>query len=75
VRGLGLGKGKSLQQVTEEMGMVIEGVNTTKAVYDFSKMYHVDMPITSAVYQVLYENKPLRTAVADLMARPLKSED
>ncbi|MBZ6008587.1 NAD(P)H-dependent glycerol-3-phosphate dehydrogenase [Leuconostoc gelidum] len=73
--GLGIGKGKSLQQVTEEMGMVIEGVNTTKAVYDFSKTYHVDMPITVAVYQVLYENKPLHTAISDLMARPLKSED
>ncbi|MGY3742010.1 NAD(P)H-dependent glycerol-3-phosphate dehydrogenase [Leuconostoc inhae] len=73
--GLGLGQGKSLQQVTEEMGMVIEGVNTTKAVYDFAKTYHVDMPITNAVYQVLYENKSLRQAIADLMARPLKSED
>jgi len=73
--GLGLGEGKSLQQVTEDMGMVIEGVNTTKAVYDFSKTYHVDMPITDAVYQVLYENKPLRDVIKELMARPLKSED
>ncbi|MEX0381073.1 NAD(P)H-dependent glycerol-3-phosphate dehydrogenase [Leuconostoc sp. MS02] len=73
--GFGLGQGKSLQQVTAEMGMVIEGVNTTKAVYDFSKIYHVDMPITDAVYQVLYKNEPLREVIADLMARPLKSED
>ncbi|GDZ85170.1 NAD(P)H-dependent glycerol-3-phosphate dehydrogenase [Leuconostoc citreum] len=73
--GLGLGQGKSLKQVSDDMGMVIEGVNTTKAVYDFSQQYHVDMPITKAIYQVLYDNKPLSEAINDLMSRPLKSED
>lgn len=73
--GMGLGTGKTLEQVTEEMGMVIEGVNTTKAVYDFAQTYHVAMPITEAIYQVLYEEKPLPQAISDLMARPLKSED
>lgn len=73
--GMGLGQGKTLAQVTEDMGMVIEGVNTTKAVYDFAQTYQVDMPITTAIYQVLYEDKLLAQAIADLMARPLKSED
>lgn len=73
--GMGLGQGKTLDQVTADMGMVIEGVNTTKAVYDFAQTYQVDMPITTAIYQVLYESKPLAQAIADLMARPLKSED
>nr|MWN21420.1 hypothetical protein [Leuconostoc lactis] len=49
--------------------------HTTKAVYDFAQTYQVDMPITTAIYQVLYEDKPLAQAIADLMARPLKSED
>lgn len=73
--GVALGKGRDLQQVIDDMGMVIEGVSTTKAVYDFSKTYHVNMPITDAIYQALYENKPLREAIKDLMSRPLKSED
>lgn len=73
--GLGLGQGKTLEQVESDMGMVIEGVNTTKAVYDFAQDYKVDMPITVAIYQVLYENKPIREAISDLMGRPLKSED
>ncbi|CAM3081991.1 NAD(P)H-dependent glycerol-3-phosphate dehydrogenase [Leuconostoc rapi] len=73
--GVALGKGKNLQQVIDDMGMVIEGVNTTKAVYDFSKTYHVNMPITDAIYQALYEDKPLREVIKDLMSRPLKSED
>ncbi|MGX7051811.1 NAD(P)H-dependent glycerol-3-phosphate dehydrogenase [Leuconostoc palmae] len=73
--GVGLGQGKSLQEVSRDMGMVIEGVNTTKAVYDFAQQHQIDMPITTAIYQVLYENKALKEAIDDLMQRPLKSED
>jgi glycerol-3-phosphate dehydrogenase (NAD(P)+) len=32
------------------------------------------MPITQAVYEVLFENKPVKTAIEDLMSRRLKPE-
>jgi glycerol-3-phosphate dehydrogenase len=32
------------------------------------------MPITQAVYEVLFENKPVQAAVAELMGRQLKAE-
>ena len=46
-----LGKGKNLQEVLENMGMVVEGVRTTKAAYQLAKKYDVNMPITNALYQ------------------------
>ena len=73
--GRELGSGKSLAEVEEAMGMVIEGVSTTKAVYEFSVQHQVDMPITKAIYQVLYEQLPLQNAITQLMQRNLRSED
>jgi len=61
--------------VCVSMGMVIEGVSTTKAVYEFSVQHQVDMPITKAIYQVLYEQLPLQNAITQLMQRNLRSED
>ena len=56
------------------MRMIAEGVETTKSAYKLSKKLKVDMPITQEVYKVLYQNKPPKRAVVDLMARPLKEE-
>jgi glycerol-3-phosphate dehydrogenase (NAD(P)+) len=54
--------------------MVAEGVNTTKAGYILSQKYEVDMPITSEVYQALYEDKDARQVIKDLMLREAKPE-
>lgn len=48
-----LGQGKPLDEVIEDMGMVIEGINTAKAAYDLSREEHIEMPITEAIYNVL----------------------
>ncbi|ANZ61593.1 NAD(P)H-dependent glycerol-3-phosphate dehydrogenase [Secundilactobacillus paracollinoides] len=69
-----LGQGKSLDEVINNMGMVIEGVATTKAAYELAKQRGVDMPITEAIYQVLYEGKEIRQAISDLMQREGRSE-
>lgn len=73
--GYALGQGKPLDQVQAEMGMVIEGVNTTKAVHEFAQDHQLEIPITTAIYQVLYQNADIKTEIATLMTRPLKSED
>ena len=72
--GVEMGKGKTLAQVLAGLGHVAEGVKTAKSAFDLSVKLRVDMPITREVYAVLYENKPLRRAVHDLMARELSYE-
>lgn len=69
-----LGKGMKLPQVLEEMGMVVEGVRTTKAAYQLAQKYEVTMPITSALYEVLFNNMEPKEAVDQLMIRMKKRE-
>ena len=70
-----LGKGMKLQQVLDEMGMVVEGVRTTKAVYQLAQKYDVPMPISQALYDVLFNDCNIREAVEALMFRTKKSEN
>ena len=51
-----LGKGNSLEEVISGMGMVIEGIRTTKAARQLATKYDVAMPLTEALYAVLFEN-------------------
>ncbi|CAH2715730.1 Glycerol-3-phosphate dehydrogenase [NAD(P)+] [Neobacillus rhizosphaerae] len=64
-----LGKGKTLDEVLDSMGMVVEGVRTTKAAFQLAKKYNVKMPITFALYDVLFNDKNAKDAVDVLMAR------
>jgi glycerol-3-phosphate dehydrogenase (NAD(P)+) len=69
-----LGKGKGLREILKKMDMVAEGVETAKSAYRLSLKHKVSMPITSAVYGILYRHKKPLAAVKDLMARSLKPE-
>ena len=53
---------------------VAEGVPTTRSVHDQARQRGVEMPITDEVYQILFERKPPRNAVTDLMLRHPKDE-
>ena len=72
--GYQLGHGQKLDDVINNMGMVIEGVYTTKAAYELSKKRQVRIPITDALYRVLYEGEDIKTAISQLMSRDLTSE-
>jgi glycerol-3-phosphate dehydrogenase (NAD(P)+) len=72
--GLEIGKGKSLDEVVEGMDMVAEGVKTTRAVYYWAKKHGIEMPITTAIYQVLFEGMNPVDALNDLMNRDPKQE-
>ncbi|MEM1032920.1 MAG: NAD(P)H-dependent glycerol-3-phosphate dehydrogenase [Myxococcota bacterium] len=72
--GFELGKGRTLPEILASLGQVAEGVKTTKSAFELGAKLGVPMPITDAVYRVLYEDKPAREAVRDLMTRPLKHE-
>lgn len=69
-----LAKGESLQEIRESMVNVAEGVNTTAAAMALSKQLGVDMPITQAMYSVLFENVPLDEAIASLLGRAPRPE-
>ncbi len=69
-----LGLGEKLDDILSEMSMVAEGVQTTKSGYELARNFTVEMPITAEVYRVLFEDKPARQAVEELMGRELKSE-
>jgi glycerol-3-phosphate dehydrogenase (NAD(P)+) len=66
--------GKKLHEVLLNMSMVAEGVETTRSGYDLARRCNVDMPITTEVYRVLFENKSPREAIGNLMGRSLKAE-
>jgi glycerol-3-phosphate dehydrogenase (NAD(P)+) len=72
--GYEMGRGRSLDEVLAGLGHVAEGIRTAKSAYELSRKLGVDMPITSEVYSVLYEDKPVPRAVRDLMARELGYE-
>jgi glycerol-3-phosphate dehydrogenase (NAD(P)+) len=70
-----IGKGRSLQEVLDEMVMVAEGVKTTASAYELSQKEGVEMPITGQVYKTLFEGKPPVEAMRNLMTRASKIED
>ncbi|MGE4342940.1 MAG: NAD(P)H-dependent glycerol-3-phosphate dehydrogenase [Geoalkalibacter sp.] len=72
--GIELGRGRSLEEIMSSMNMVAEGVKTTLSTYRLAVKLGVEVPITEQMYRILYEGKPPRQAVSDLMARDLKGE-
>ena len=72
--GIELGQGKKLQEILDGMNMVAEGVRTAKSAYQLAEREGVDMPITTEVYQMLYEDKPPKEVVKSLMGRPQRHE-
>lgn len=69
-----LGKGSAIGDITKKMEQVAEGVTTAQSAYELAQKYRVEMPITTAVYQVLYEGKSPKETVRDLMLREPKPE-
>jgi len=72
--GRALGRGLSVAEAEAEVKQVIEGKPTCLAAYRLSRKLGVSMPITEQIYQVIFENKPPKEAVTDLMRRDPKDE-
>lgn len=70
-----IGRGESAEQVITSSPSVVEGIPTTRAVMDLAQRLRVEMPITDAVFHVLFCQKSPLTAITELMNRPLKAED
>ncbi|MEN8234905.1 MAG: NAD(P)H-dependent glycerol-3-phosphate dehydrogenase [Actinomycetota bacterium] len=72
--GVGLGEGKTIDEIVSEMNMVAEGVKSTKGILELAHRVGVEMPIAEQVGRVLYENASVPEAISLLMGRPPKRE-
>jgi len=72
--GFEIGRGKSLEQIIDEMNEVAEGVKTAKVVMELAEDYNVDMPISREVYKVLYEGNTVIDAFKGLVKLESGSE-
>jgi len=53
----------------------VEGIKAVKIVYEESLKHNIYMPITAAVYHVIYENQAPSDLAISLMQKELKSEE
>lgn len=67
--GILIGQGKALEESVKEIGMVVEGIKTTKSAYKLAEKLNINMPITDEIYNVLYNNADVKTSVSYLMGR------
>jgi glycerol-3-phosphate dehydrogenase (NAD(P)+) len=72
--GVELGRGKTLAEALAGRASVAEGVNTARAAVTLAQRHAVELPIAQQVAEVLFQGKPPRQAVADLMEREPKPE-
>jgi len=72
--GLRLARGQALDAILKELGHVAEGVTTAREVAALASEMGVDMPITRAVCQMLFDGLPAAQAVDALLNREIKAE-
>lgn len=72
--GILIGQGKTAQEAMQEVGAVVEGYYAAKSAYELGKAMGIEMPITEAAYQVLYEGADVKQAVQALLSRQRKAE-
>ena len=73
--GDALGRGEKLEDIEANMSMIIEGISTTKVAHELAQELDVYMPITQAIYQVIYEGKDIREAIHHMMSNEFKEEN
>lgn len=72
--GQKLANGETMDYIMNHSNMVVEGFFAVKTVYEVAQAKQLDLPITSALYEVLYHQKAPQEALMDLMGRNLKDE-
>lgn len=73
--GILIGQGLTAEEAADRVGMVVEGINATKAAYQLAKKMQIEMPIVEQLYAVLFENADIRQALKKLMGRPQRHEN
>jgi len=72
--GYYIGRGYSTEDAMKEVGQVVEGIHSAKAVLALAYKYDVEMPIVEQINLVLFEGKPAKMAVSDLLLRERTQE-
>jgi glycerol-3-phosphate dehydrogenase (NAD(P)+) len=72
--GIELARGRKLDDIVQSMNMVAEGIKTTNAAVDLARRYHIEMPISEQMFQMLHFGVSPRDAIQRLMERSLKGE-
>lgn len=72
--GILIGQGVGVQEAMQQVGAVVEGYYAASAAWKLAKKHGVDMPITRAAYEVLYENRDPGEALHALMQRQKTTE-
>jgi glycerol-3-phosphate dehydrogenase (NAD(P)+) len=72
--GIAIGSGTSLDDHQGNHRTVAEGVNTAQAAVRLAARHQIELPIVAKVAEILFDRKPPRQAIADLMERTLKPE-
>ena len=73
--GIFIAKGYSLDESKNKIGMISEGINTCKILYNISNKHKLDMPICSEIYKILFDGGDPRKSLHLLMTRSLKVEN
>jgi len=73
--GFLIGQGLSAKQAIKEVGMVVEGINALPAAMKMASEYHVEMPITEAVYTVVFDEMQPKDMLNTLMERAFTDEN
>jgi len=69
-----IAEGFNMENAQNKIGMVVEGVHSCVSIYQLARKYNIPLPITEAVYTILYENFSPKDAVKLLMQRKIKKE-
>ena len=69
-----LGQGEPLDCILADMTMVAEGIYATEIIHELAKDREIDMPISNAVYRLLYEQTAAAQLVDEMMSRSPKRE-
>lgn len=69
-----IGQGHTIDSLEKDIGMVVEGIPTCKALYEISLKKDIYMPLTNIIYNILYNDMDVSTAVEILMSKSGKNE-
>ena len=73
--GQRLGKGQTLDAILQETGYIPEGINTVQSLHQLMQKEQIKMPVCQGIYQVIFEEKPLKTMLEDLIEQSLGQEN
>ena len=72
--GFKIGNGIDLEETLASMTMVVEGIRTCKAAYEYAQKKDIELPIIEAIYNVLFNKMDPNLALKSLLSRKVKAE-